>query len=845
MPSKAGNMYAITTRNRKPLLMYSLLLHVFLAARVTYSRGTTYSNQSSAIPAPCQAEHASALLQLKRSFSTAGWGPFRDGSICTLASWQAGTDCCGWEGVRCGHADGHVTTLDLGECGFESGSLHPRSFRSDLPEASKPRMEQFQRVPASRGRAEGEDGAQEGGEEIEDPLATSGEDGDQSPNREEAPAAAATQPASAGELIYKRERRSKANQDRDARRLGLECAVGQGPSQQLPERSVAPKRKRNPSIVISSSDEEEEHEDLGDADPSSEIPANTGVKKAKKTKAQVRHPSLAAQIYRQFPQTEKVAERESNSQALDANMVESHSKDVDASSGQEALNAAVDTLDKELVAVDVIAAGGSNLRPADPIEVTTKGDISTADSAVQQTPAPSKKRMKPLKRLRTSDSLPTQDEPVMTAEKIVPAGEDAEVETSVEKAAASEPTLAANDDGQERQEKPVHHAIDALVLHSHPSPAAEVQMMGQENHLVGQAQNPGGASSSEPAPEIEEIPAPTIEFNPALFEFRERQERSGTFSFEFGGEKVTINEMEDEEEFSRAENQLINLIGSQQTMITKSREKTKFFKMLKSVTDSLHVDLTAKNLKIQEQQEKLARLNAELSAAHKEKAELEVTLATQPKLTKDDLDELDLLRRNAPLLRESIAKANLEAESKAKALSAANREKENLKVELDNLKADSELLLTEKEEIQGELVTLKGENSSLVQSARAVCEYVWSVPEEMPEGPLHATLAQAPEALRVHCKSVAEYAARHSLGVVKSLYPKVDLATCKEGYAKGTTFEQATQLSADASSCAEELAEHCLAEFRLLGCREFIVRSSFVHRSFVVHLHYKVVYLWR
>ncbi|TVU17506.1 hypothetical protein EJB05_33546 [Eragrostis curvula] len=437
--------------------------------------------------------------------------------------------------------------------------------------------------------------------------------------------------------------------------------------------------------------------------------------------------------------------------------------------------------------------------------------------------------MKPLKRLRTSDSLPTEEEPVMTAEKIVLAGGDAEVETSVERAAASEPTLAANDDGQERQEEPVQQAVDALVLHSHQSPAVEVQMIGREDHLVGQAQNPGGASSSEPAPEIEEIPAPTIEFNPALFEFRERQERSGTLSFEFCGEKVTINEMEDEEEFSRAENQLINLIGTQQTMIAKSREKTKFFKVLKSAADSLHVNLTAKNLKIHEQQEELVKLNAELSAARKEKAELEVALtgnvlslliirfsdfvdsrslsyfSTQPKLTKDDLDELDLLRRNAPLLRESIAKANLETESKVKALSAANQEKENLKTELDSLKTDSELLLTEKEEIQSELVTLKGENSSLVQSARAVCEFIWSVPEEMPKSPLHATLAQASEALRAHCKSVAEYAARHALGVVKSLYPKVDLATCKEGYAKGTTFEQPTQLSTNASSCAEEL----------------------------------------
>ncbi|TVU37323.1 hypothetical protein EJB05_10632 [Eragrostis curvula] len=249
-------------------------------------------------------------------------------------------------------------------------------------------------------------------------------------------------------------------------------------------------------------------------------------------------------------------------------------------------------------------------------------------------------------------------------------------------------------------------------------------MMSREDPSVNRTQSLGGASSSGLGIEVEDLPPPTIEFNPALFEFWERQKKSGSLSFEFVGEKVVINEEEDEKEFDLSENQLIDLIDTQQKIIAKSREKTKFFKVLKSAADSLHGDLTTKNLKIQEQQEELARLKAELSAAHKEKAEFELALASQPELTRDDLDELELLRRNAPLLRESVAKANLEAENKAKALSAAIREKDALKVDLDNLKTDSDLLLIEKEEIQGELATLKGENTSLVQSARAVCQFV-------------------------------------------------------------------------------------------------------------------------
>ncbi|GJN37390.1 hypothetical protein PR202_gb26337 [Eleusine coracana subsp. coracana] len=107
----------------------SLVLHLlvsflyYLGTQRSLSLGS-YNNQTN-VPIPCLPEQASALLRLKSSFSTSGWA---DGSICSLASWRAHTDCCDWEGVRCGDAEGRVTILDLGDCGFESASLHPALF---------------------------------------------------------------------------------------------------------------------------------------------------------------------------------------------------------------------------------------------------------------------------------------------------------------------------------------------------------------------------------------------------------------------------------------------------------------------------------------------------------------------------------------------------------------------------------------------------------------------------------------------------------------------------------------------------------------------------------------------
>ncbi|CAO2208905.1 unnamed protein product [Urochloa humidicola] len=109
------------TSHRKQPLLLLFLVHLIIPVQLSCSRNT-YSNQT-ATPAttiPCRPDQASALLRLGHSFSST------NDSACTLASWRAGTDCCGWEGVTC--TDGRVTTLDLGGCGLESAGFHPALF---------------------------------------------------------------------------------------------------------------------------------------------------------------------------------------------------------------------------------------------------------------------------------------------------------------------------------------------------------------------------------------------------------------------------------------------------------------------------------------------------------------------------------------------------------------------------------------------------------------------------------------------------------------------------------------------------------------------------------------------
>jgi len=121
-------MSSISSHHGKPPPQLQLfLIHVFLGIQLSCSLGT-YSNQTAVPGVLCRPDQASALLRLQTSFSTDAWGPFDNGSRCTLASWRADTDCCVWEGVHCGDVNGRVTTLDLGDCGLQSGSLHPALF---------------------------------------------------------------------------------------------------------------------------------------------------------------------------------------------------------------------------------------------------------------------------------------------------------------------------------------------------------------------------------------------------------------------------------------------------------------------------------------------------------------------------------------------------------------------------------------------------------------------------------------------------------------------------------------------------------------------------------------------
>ncbi|RLN22238.1 hypothetical protein C2845_PM07G00900 [Panicum miliaceum] len=118
-------MISRSSHRQQLRLHLHLLVHLLLASiQLSHSLGT-FSNQTATPPAkvPCRPDQASALLRLGRSFSST------NASACTLASWRAGTDCCGWEGVACAAADGRVTALDLGGCGLESAAgLHPALF---------------------------------------------------------------------------------------------------------------------------------------------------------------------------------------------------------------------------------------------------------------------------------------------------------------------------------------------------------------------------------------------------------------------------------------------------------------------------------------------------------------------------------------------------------------------------------------------------------------------------------------------------------------------------------------------------------------------------------------------
>jgi hypothetical protein len=102
------------------LSMLSLLvqLHPLAAYGVHPDGNLTHHSTPSSL---CRPDQANTLLKLKRSFDLLD-------SITTLSSWQAGTDCCLWEGVGCSNSSGHIISLDLSGFGLSSYGIDPVLF---------------------------------------------------------------------------------------------------------------------------------------------------------------------------------------------------------------------------------------------------------------------------------------------------------------------------------------------------------------------------------------------------------------------------------------------------------------------------------------------------------------------------------------------------------------------------------------------------------------------------------------------------------------------------------------------------------------------------------------------
>lgn len=101
------------------LLLFLTQLHS-LATSITHKADANFTHQSA--PSLCRPDQADVLLKLKQSFL------FDQYSITTLPSWQAGTDCCLWEGVGCSNSSGHITALDLSGLGLHSKGIDPVIF---------------------------------------------------------------------------------------------------------------------------------------------------------------------------------------------------------------------------------------------------------------------------------------------------------------------------------------------------------------------------------------------------------------------------------------------------------------------------------------------------------------------------------------------------------------------------------------------------------------------------------------------------------------------------------------------------------------------------------------------
>ncbi|XP_037408495.1 receptor-like protein 7 [Triticum dicoccoides] len=103
------------------LLPLFIVIQLFWLATSSHGHGHGNTRDSSY----CHPDQAAALLELKQSF-------IFDYSTTTLPSWQPGTDCCSWEGVRCDDGvsggGGSVTVLDLGGRGLYSYGCHAALF---------------------------------------------------------------------------------------------------------------------------------------------------------------------------------------------------------------------------------------------------------------------------------------------------------------------------------------------------------------------------------------------------------------------------------------------------------------------------------------------------------------------------------------------------------------------------------------------------------------------------------------------------------------------------------------------------------------------------------------------
>ncbi|CAN6334860.1 unnamed protein product [Urochloa humidicola] len=110
------------------LLLCLVQLHPLVTSSAHADGNSTHHHST---PSSCRPDQANALLKLKQSFMFHIYSPFEfdfPDSITTLPSWQAGTDCCLWEGVGCSNSSGHVTVLNLGGFGLYSNGIDPVLF---------------------------------------------------------------------------------------------------------------------------------------------------------------------------------------------------------------------------------------------------------------------------------------------------------------------------------------------------------------------------------------------------------------------------------------------------------------------------------------------------------------------------------------------------------------------------------------------------------------------------------------------------------------------------------------------------------------------------------------------